>query len=67
MKRIPIQLTQSLETKLKAIRREGYTVAGYIRSLLEQDFHAREVQGWTPEKGWPPEFKGRQRTRKQVH
>ena len=59
MKRIPIQLTQSLEAKLKAIRREGYTVAGYIRSLLEEDFRSRESQGWTPEKGWPSECKGR--------
>ena len=37
MKRIVIQLPAALKRKLDALRAQGYTVAGFIRSLLERE------------------------------
>ncbi len=36
MERIVISIPKSLKAKLDALRRQGYTAAGYIRSLLER-------------------------------
>ncbi len=36
MERIVIQLPPVLKRKLDALRAQGYTAAGYIRSLLER-------------------------------
>ncbi len=36
MERIVIQLPAVLKRKLDALRAQGYTAAGYIRSLLER-------------------------------
>ncbi len=37
MERIVIQLPAVLKHKLDALRAQGYTAAGYIRSLLERE------------------------------
>jgi len=37
MIRVLIQLPQPLKTQLDASRTQGYTVSGYIRSLIESD------------------------------
>ncbi len=39
MERIVIQLPTALKRKLDALRTQGYTAAGFIRSLLEQHFN----------------------------
>ena len=36
MERVIIQLPVDLKRKLDALRAQGYTAAGYIRSLLER-------------------------------
>ncbi len=36
MTRIQVQLPLALKRKLDALRAQGYTAAGYIRSLLER-------------------------------
>ena len=36
MVRIQVQLSLALKRKLDALRAQGYTAAGYIRSLLER-------------------------------
>ena len=36
MERIVISIPKSLKAKLDALRAQGYTAAGYIRSLLER-------------------------------
>ena len=36
MERVIIQLPTALKRKLDALRAQGYTAAGYIRSLLER-------------------------------
>ena len=37
MKRVIIQLPPPLKRKLDDLRAQGYTAAGYIRSLLERE------------------------------
>ena len=39
MERIVIQLPSVLKRKLDALRAQGYTAAGYIRSLLERELN----------------------------
>ncbi len=39
MERVIIQFPSALKRKLDALRAQGYTVAGYIRSLLEQELN----------------------------
>ncbi len=39
MERIVIQLPAVLKRKLDALRSQGYTAAGYIRSLLERELN----------------------------
>ena len=38
MERVIIQLPPALKHKLDALRSQGYTAAGYIRSLLAREF-----------------------------
>ncbi len=38
MERIVISIPKSLKAKLDALRAQGYTAAGYIRSLLAREF-----------------------------
>lgn len=45
MVRIPVSLPQPLKAKLDALRTQGYTASGYIRSLLERELkHAQVVR-----------------------
>ena len=37
MKAIVIPIPESLKAKLDALRREGYTINGYVRALLERE------------------------------
>jgi predicted DNA-binding protein len=39
MVRLNIQLPQSLKTKLDALRAQGTTASGYIRSILERELN----------------------------
>ena len=55
MERVMIQVPRSLKRKLDALRREGYTASGYIRTLLE-----RELSKDSHTKGGP--HNGSQRT-----
>ena len=36
--KVLIQLPASLKAQLDALRTQGYTINGYIRSLLEREF-----------------------------
>jgi metal-responsive CopG/Arc/MetJ family transcriptional regulator len=38
MQRMMIQLPASLKTKLDALRTQGTTASGFIRSLIEREF-----------------------------
>lgn len=42
MARLNIQLPQATKAKLDAMRGHGYTAAGYIRRLIEEDLRIRE-------------------------
>jgi len=53
MKRLNIQFPPALKAKLDGMRSEGFTVAGYLRRLVESDLQAREDAGWVAGKGWP--------------
>jgi hypothetical protein len=39
MERVLIQLPVPLKAKLDALRTQGYTASGYIRSLLEKELN----------------------------
>ncbi len=43
MERIVIQLPPVLNHKLDALRKRGYTKAGYIRSLLERELNQTQA------------------------
>ncbi len=45
MKRILVALPAPLKAKLDALRAQGYTAAGYIRSLLERELKNDTVTG----------------------
>ncbi len=45
MIRMLIQIPEPLKTQLDALRLQGYTASGYIRSLLERELkHASKAQ-----------------------
>ena len=44
MERVIIQLPSALKRKLDALRAQGYTAAGYIRSLLERELSRDRVK-----------------------
>jgi len=44
MKRILVALPAPLKAKLDALRTQGYTAAGYIRSLLERELNRERVK-----------------------
>jgi hypothetical protein len=39
MVKLLIQVPQPIKAKLDALRSQGYTASGYIRSLLEREFN----------------------------
>lgn len=39
MERLTIQLPPALKAQLDALRSQGYTASGFIRSLLEKELH----------------------------
>lgn len=41
MVRVLIQLPRPLKTKLDALRQQGTTASGFIRSLVEREFQQR--------------------------
>lgn len=41
MKRIVIQLPSELKTELDRLRRNGTSISGFIRNLVEQEFASR--------------------------
>ena len=43
MERVIIQLPAPLKRKLDALRAQGYTAAGYIRSLLERELNQTQA------------------------
>jgi metal-responsive CopG/Arc/MetJ family transcriptional regulator len=43
MKRLSIQLPDSLKTKLDALRAQGTTASGFIRNLVAQHFGTSRV------------------------
>ena len=43
MERVIIQLPPVLKRKLDALRSQGYTAAGYIRSLLERELNQTQA------------------------
>jgi len=46
MERLLIQLPAPLKAKLDALRSQGYTASGFIRSLLERELnHAKTKKG----------------------
>ncbi len=45
MVRILVQVPVSLKAKLDALRSQGYTVAGYIRAVLEKELNQAQVKG----------------------
>ena len=44
MERVIIQLPVDLKRKLDALRAQGYTAAGFIRSLLERELNRERVK-----------------------
>lgn len=47
MVRILIQLPEVLKAKLDALRTQGTTVSGFIRNLVEREFHRAPRTGRT--------------------
>jgi mannitol/fructose-specific phosphotransferase system IIA component len=45
MTRLVIQVPAPLKAKLDALRKQGYTAAGYIRSLLERELGKLPIAG----------------------
>ena len=43
MVRMLIQVPEPLKAKLDALRTQGYTVSGYIRSLLERELNQTQA------------------------
>ena len=45
MTRMMIQLPGNLKAKLDALRKKGTTSSGFIRSLVEREFHRAPLTG----------------------
>ena len=45
MIRVLIQLPQPLKLKLDALRKQGTTASGFIRNLVEREFHRAPLTG----------------------
>jgi metal-responsive CopG/Arc/MetJ family transcriptional regulator len=45
MQRMMIQLPASLKAKLDALRTRGTTASGFIRNLVEREFHRAPIAG----------------------
>ena len=48
--RIVIQLPLDLKLKLDQLKLQGYTASGFIRAMLEQEFHKADRKLNNPEK-----------------
>lgn len=48
--RIVIQLPLDLKLKLDQLKLQGYTASGFIRAMLEQEFHKAERKSNSPAK-----------------
>lgn len=48
--RIVIQLPLDLKLKLDQLKLQGYTASGFIRAMLEQEFHKADRKPNNPEK-----------------
>ena len=44
MTKILIQVPVSMKHKLDALRTQGYTVAGYVRAVLERELNKMDAQ-----------------------
>jgi len=61
MIRVLIQLPQPLKAKLDALRKQGTTASGFIRNLVEREFHRAPLTGHTGREArkrrnaWPPQ------------
>ncbi|HRB16753.1 MAG TPA: hypothetical protein PK224_13240 [Nitrospira sp.] len=44
MVKLLIQIPQAIKAKLDALRKQGTTSSGFIRSLLEREFQKRDEQ-----------------------
>lgn len=45
MVRLVIQVPQSIKDRLDSLKAQGYTAAGFIRSLLEREFNQPRPKG----------------------
>jgi metal-responsive CopG/Arc/MetJ family transcriptional regulator len=45
MTRIMIQLPETLKSKLDTLRKQGTTASGFIRNLVEREFHRSPLTG----------------------
>jgi hypothetical protein len=45
MVRMPIQLPVHIKKKLDALRKQGTTASGFIRNLVEREFHRAPLTG----------------------
>jgi hypothetical protein len=45
MVRLMIQVPRPLKAKLDALRKQGTTASGFIRSLVEREFHRAPITG----------------------
>jgi metal-responsive CopG/Arc/MetJ family transcriptional regulator len=45
MERLMIQVPQPLKAKLDALRKQGTTASGFIRSLVEREFNRAPATG----------------------
>ncbi len=45
MVRLLIQVPEPLKARLDALRRQGYTASGYIRSVLERELNQAPAKG----------------------
>ena len=56
MERLMIQIPKPLKRRLDALRAQGYTAAGFIRSLLERELNRERVKNIRVELGIGAEF-----------
>jgi hypothetical protein len=52
MARLLIQLPAPLKAKLDALRAQGYTASGFIRSLLERELNQAPAKGEKEGERW---------------
>jgi hypothetical protein len=45
MERVMVQLPKGTKAKLDGLRRQGTSISGYVRSLLEREFNRAQATG----------------------